>query len=347
MPRCLEWGEERHQECTEYRDEGYNKCSDWDEDCCDWWPCSWGCKLVTWICVAWYWVSNVVCVAWTWITTAICLIWDVVVTVVNVIVETLESVLGWVLSGIAVIFELFFAIPYLGRFVKWVWNIVLTGIWGIIGIPDAILGLIGIRPEKKLRLCVVILRDEKGVPVAQKSDVVPHLQSAIDIYREEANVRVIPSKAFQYDSPFGDDETATEDWIHIAAEGAGESLLDTDCGGGAAGDDLGTPGAAAELLSITKCFYGKWRRVIGYGAPIIVIVNRDVAGKKGCSLGPLSDYVTVEGGDPICLPHEVGHACNLWHFGGSTNLANSNCGGTKLKWWQVLLVRDSRHVTYF
>jgi hypothetical protein len=50
-----------------------------------------------------------------------------------------------------------------------------------------------------------------GVAVAQKSDVVPHLQNAIDIYREEANIRVIPSKPFQYDSPFGDDETATED----------------------------------------------------------------------------------------------------------------------------------------
>jgi hypothetical protein len=254
MPRCLEWGEERHQECTEYRDEGYNKCSDWDEDCCDWWPCSWGCKLITWVCVAWYWVSNVVCVAWTWITTAVCLVWDAVTTVINAIIETLESVLGWVLSGIAVLFELLFAIPYVGRFIKWVWNIVLTGFWGIIGLLDAIPGLIGIRPEKKLRLCVVILRDEKGTPVANKSDVVPHLQSAIDIYREEANVRVISSKPWQYDSPFGDDETATEDWIHVADEGAGESLLDVDCGAGAAGEDLGGKGSAAELLSITDCF---------------------------------------------------------------------------------------------
>jgi hypothetical protein len=51
-------------------------------------------------------------VAWTWITTAVCLVWDVVSTVINAIIETLESVLGWVLSGIAVLFELLFAIPY-------------------------------------------------------------------------------------------------------------------------------------------------------------------------------------------------------------------------------------------
>jgi hypothetical protein len=228
-----------------------------------------------------------------------------------------------------------------------VWNIALTAVWGIVGL-DAIPGLIGIRPEKKLRLCVVILRDEKGVAVAKKSDVLPHLQSAIDTYREEANIRVIPSKPFQYDSPFGDDETATEDWIHVPEGRSTGELLDVDCGGGALGKDLGLTGSQAEFLSITDCFYGKWRRVLGYGAPIIVIVVRDVAGRLGCSLGPLSDYVTIEGGNPpICLAHEVGHACNLWHVDGRTNLMNKKCGGTKLKWWQVLLVRDSRHVTYF
>lgn len=349
MPRCLEWGEERHRECVEYRDEGYNKCSDWDKDCCDWWPCSWGCKLVTWFCVAWYWVSNVVCVAWTWITTVVCLVWDVVTTIVNAILETLESILGWVLSGLAVIVELVFAIPILGRALKWVWNVVLTVVWGFVGLVDAVFGLIGIRPEKKLRLCTVILRDEKGVPVAQPADVVPHLQAAIDIFREEANVRVIPSKPFQYDSGFADDETATEDWIHVASGNAPAELLDVDCGAGAAGEDLWLTGSYAELLSITDCFYGKWRRVVGYGAPIIVIVTRSVGGRNrlGCSLGPLSDYVTIEGGNPICLAHEVGHACSLWHVDGANNLMNSACGRTELDWWQVLLVRDSRHVSYF
>ncbi|MGH3133207.1 MAG: hypothetical protein ACRDNY_05630 [Gaiellaceae bacterium] len=349
MPRCLKWGEERRQECTEYRDEGYNKCSDWDEDCCDWWPCSWGCKLITWVCVAWYWVSNVVCVAWTWITTVVCLVWDVVTTVVNVIIETLESILGWVLSFIAALIEIIFAIPILGRLIKWIWNVVLTAVWGLVGLVDAVFGLIGVRPEKKLRLCVVVIRDEKGVPVAQPSDVVPHLQNAIDIFREEANVRVIPSAPFQYDSAFADDETATEDWVHVPDGQTGSELLDVDCGAGALGEDLWLTGTDAEILSMTQCFYGKWRRVVGYGAPIVVIVTREVGGpsRLGCSLGPLSDYVTIEGGNPICLAHELGHACNLWHVDGATNLMNSACGGTQLDWWQVLLLRDSRHVTYF
>ena len=57
MPKCIEWAEERVEECNEWRDEGHNECSDWDK-CCDWWPCSWGCKLITWVCVGWYWVAS-------------------------------------------------------------------------------------------------------------------------------------------------------------------------------------------------------------------------------------------------------------------------------------------------
>lgn len=50
--------------------------------------------------------------------------------------------------------------------------------------------------------------------------------------------------------------------------------------------------------------------------------------------------------DSICLAHEVSHACGLWHAGDQTNLANHICGGTKLKGWQVEIVRNSRHVTF-
>ena len=48
--------------CRQYRDEGYSACARWDRRCCTWWPCSWLCKIVTWLCVAWYWISHWVCV---------------------------------------------------------------------------------------------------------------------------------------------------------------------------------------------------------------------------------------------------------------------------------------------
>ena len=65
--RCARGYNRRRRACNEYRDDGYNRCDDWDSECCDWWPCSWGCKLITWICVAWYWVANLVCIGWSYI----------------------------------------------------------------------------------------------------------------------------------------------------------------------------------------------------------------------------------------------------------------------------------------
>jgi hypothetical protein len=130
------------------------------------------------------------CVAWTWVTTAFCVAWDVVTTVVNAVIEVIESVLTWVLSGLAFLIELIFSIPILGRVLKWNWNIVLTIVWGLVGLVDAVLGIIGIRPEKKLRVCIVMLRDERGRPVGDRATVVARLQDAIGILREAANVRI-------------------------------------------------------------------------------------------------------------------------------------------------------------
>jgi hypothetical protein len=72
---CADYEDQGYKACKEYRDEGYKACSKWDRQCCDWWPCSWACKLLTWICVAWYWVSNWVCVAWYWVSKWVCVAW--------------------------------------------------------------------------------------------------------------------------------------------------------------------------------------------------------------------------------------------------------------------------------
>lgn len=349
MPRCAKWGKERHQECSQYRDEGYNSCADYRSRCCDWWPCSWACEVVSWFCYAWYWVSSVVCVAWTWITTAVCVIWDSFTTIVNAVVETIESIVSWVGSAIAFFVELIFAIPYLGRLLKWIWNGILTLVWGLVGIIDVIAGIIGIRPEKKLRLCVVMLNDERGNPVGDPNAVVPHLQAAIEIYRAEANVRVIPAGPFHYTSGFAGDEQASLDWIHGTGRGpSGSGVLDVSCDTPAAGEDLSAIGSNFDVIASTACFYTNFRRVIGYGAPIIVFVIRTIKGSQlGCSLGPLTDYVVIEASNPICVAHEMGHACNLWHVSDNANLMNPGCGRRNLAWWQVALVRASRHVTYF
>ena len=66
-----------------------------------------------------------------------------------------------------------------------------------------------------LRVCVILMKDERGNPVAQVSDIVDELQAAIDIFKQEANVRLIRSAPFQYDSGFAGNETATADWVSI------------------------------------------------------------------------------------------------------------------------------------
>jgi len=369
MPACLEWGEERHQECSRYEDHGYSSCDDWDKDCCDWWPCSWGCKLITWVCVAWVWISNIVCVAWTWITTAVCLVWDVITTIVNAVLVTLESIVGWVLDALAFIIELVLAIPILGRIIEWIWNLALFVFYTVLSLVDIVAGLIGIRPEKKLRLCTVILRDEKRTPIMDTAAVVHLVQNAVDVFRREANVRIIPVAPFQYDSGFAGGEQVSEDWVGI--DGVADSdTLDAPCDAAGFGADLVLTGSKFTYLADTNCFFQRWRDVVGYGAPVACFVIRSIpddddksCGANGCGLW-ITDYITLRrqpcppgsAVDERAVAHELGHACNLWHLGASSNPDNlmgvpwngvADLSQTSLSWWQVLLVRASKHVTYF
>jgi hypothetical protein len=367
MPKCLEWGEERHQECTEWRDEGHNECSDWDDECCDWWPCSWGCKIITWICVGWYWVASWVCIGWTWITTAVCLVWDVVTTVINAILVTIESILGWILDGLAFIIELLEMIPILGTLIRWVLNFVTFLIWTFVSIVDAILGFIGIRPEKLLRVCTVILSDEKGNPVASTDYAVALLQLAANVYKRDANVRIVPLAPFHYSSGFGDAETVSSDWVKTESGSSDADVLDIPCGADGAGADWGLVGSKLQFKSSTHCFFGAWRRVLGYGAPVTCFIIRSIPGQSGCCLW-ITDFATMQGGftlppfNPRVLGHESGHACNLGHTCVDDDVRNMmgtgdecdpdstttpNYADPRMNNWQVIRVRASKHVTYF
>jgi hypothetical protein len=117
------------------------------------------------------------------------------------------------------------------------------------------------------------------------------------------------------------------------------------------GSDLIDIGSQFNAIAMTECFYGTWRRIAGYGAPITVFVIRSMEEGLGRSIGPLSDFVFIGGAqsvDVTDVAHEIGHACYLWHINDNTDLMNKNPPrGTSLNWWQVVIVRSSRHVTYF
>jgi hypothetical protein len=91
------------------------------------------------------------------------------------------------------------------------------------------------------------------------------------------------------------------------------------------------------------------------GAPeaiaVSVFIVAGVAGKQGCSFGPLTDYVTVDPdgvANPTLMAHEIGHACNLWHWGPKSQLMYKHHDrGDAVRWLQKNFFRSSRHVTYW
>jgi hypothetical protein len=121
---------------------------------------------------------------------------------------------------------------------------------------------------------------------------------------------------------------------------------------------------------IRHSFWGNGRRLLGYGAPVVAFTVKSIEGSLGCSLGPLTDWVVVQfddsnrdipdaelssddklgssSGSISTLTHEVGHACNLWHVDDDSNLMHTPPPRqSHLEVWQRVLVRASRHVTYF
>jgi len=311
-------------------------------------------------------VAHVVCVAWTVLTTAICLVWDVVTTVVNAILVTVESIVGWVLSAVAFVIELIEMIPVVGALVRWVLNFTTFVIGTVLTLGDAAAGLIGIRPEKKLRVCSIILTDEEGREIISREGARSLLQLACDVYKRDANVRIVPLAPFQYDTGFDGAERVTDDWFQLLQGPGDPDVLDLPCLGPGALADWGVPGSKIQRLTSTRCFFGAWRRVVGYGAPVTLLFIRSITDAVGCCLW-ITDYATVArnavGQSPRTAAHEFGHACNLWHIcvdGAVTNLMatqqdvcepDSTTAPDRvnpvLAEWQVHLVRASKHVTYF
>ena len=375
LKNCKQFRDDGHSECKGYRDDGYDTCDKWDSKCCDWWPCSWACKIISWFCVAWVWISNLVCVGFYWVANLVCVAWAVVtymacvvvqtvVAVVGAVITALEGVLGWFLDVLGWFMDLLFSIPIIGRFFKSLWNGILTIFWGIASAADAILYLVGIRPEKTLRVCTILFCDERGNEegVAKRIDVVNELNKAIKVFRQ-AHVRIVRSAPFQFRSGFGDEEKADDSWIarYCPQGGNNADLLSVECGLGGGLDDLWTTGAQLQFILGTNCFFGNFRRVWGYGAPVVVFVVKEVNDKDdlGCA-SPLWDYVTAQVREAAIfdedkvkrtIAHELGHACSLTHLPLSGNLMNTedqdNVKDTDLTMWQEVLIRTSRHVTYF
>ena len=199
--------------------------------------------------------------------------------------------------------------------------------------PDAVATAAGGRRPKKLRLRILILRDRDREPVAALEQVEEAVAEARRVLAREAAVQVVP---------------ADGRLIEVLEEPAAEAALDHPCSKqGLWRADLGPAGEYFRRLRARN----PSRRALGFGAPITVFVVRDVIGKCGCSLGPLGDYVTIDGRglerERIrVLAHELGHSCGLPHSEDKNNLMWPRAPGQRLTKLQKAVLRNSRHVTY-
>ena len=199
------------------------------------------------------------------------------------------------------------------------------------GVLDLLFGFFA-WPPKKLRLHIFILSDESGVPLMPAGDLTPSIDFAKKTLKDRFNVKIVAySKSF----------------VETITEAAPTSALDPHCdGAGAWGDEFGEAGD----------FYAKhlagWNAIpITVTFPITVFVVRDISGKEGCSIGPLSDYITLDK-DGVkstnTMAHEIGHCCGLWHSGAKSNLMwPDDSRGNDVHWWQKNLFRSSRHIQYW
>ena len=195
----------------------------------------------------------------------------------------------------------------------------------IINIFDTFFGFLN-WPEKKLRINIVILQDHQANPVVSPADLDTAIEYAKSSFKKNFNTRLLPYKTNQQ-------------FTEVLQKKAPYEVLYTK----------GSIGALWEEFTITGSFFAS--NLCGSFYPVTAFVVLDIDHAAGCSLGPLTDYVTLDPNgakNASTLAHEIAHACGLWHLQSKSNLLWRTSGrGDQVKWWQKNIFRSSRHVTYW
>ncbi len=192
------------------------------------------------------------------------------------------------------------------------------------------------RTPGTLRVDVLILADEAGVPLVPAEALRPALDRAASVLATEAGLRLRVTSVRTAEGP------APTETLDPRANR--ELLLD-------------------DIAGRTAFFRAQLPETDGaaVGSPITVVVVRSILGRiTGCSLGLTADWVIVQASlfdqanphtyDETVLAHELGHALNLPHSKDPTNLmfpASSppdDLRGTELRGWQIAVAQANRHV---
>lgn len=235
-------------------------------------------------------------------------------------------------------------------------NLIYELVNRVIGIVDLVLTFFGIMLPKKVRLRIVILRNERGRAVIA-DDRLPESQRVMEQQLLDDAIAVI-RKCFK-------------EQLNTTVKAAGGILVETlkwpaprsalyvESGTGAWGEDYQEAGSYFRSNMVRNNSH----YLLGYGAAITIFVVEDIDIKIGHSLGPLTDYTIVDRsgmqsspGAPEPRPttpmHEIGHACGIWHPWPDVlhtgNLMKKGIPrGITLELYQRAIVRNSRHVTFF
>ena len=195
----------------------------------------------------------------------------------------------------------------------------------VINIFDTLFGFFG-WPEKKLRIKIFILQDPQTNALISPAELDTAVEYTKRSFKKNFNTRLLPLENKQ---PFAE----------VLQKKPPHEVLYTK----------GSIGALEEEFKIAGSFFAS--NLSGLFYPVTAFVVLDIDHASGCSLGPLSDYVTL---DPVgaknasTLAHEIAHACGLWHQRAKSNLLwRTFSRGDEVKWWQKNIFRSSRHVTYW
>ncbi|GGD15739.1 hypothetical protein [Aquisalinus flavus] len=309
-------------------------------------------------------------------------------TVLHAIAETIDSTVGVLVDAIAWLVSMVTLIPVLGPAVAIVVNFLNMLVFTVIGmIVELPFALFGARPEKKLRVCL-LLPEYMDTPMA-RTQIIDQLDQACRLFWAEARVRIVPAQYFQYrragrNAP----ETPDNSWINVVPytdrnHPQAGFLRDVPCPGGDGSvqefaSRLFLKAHMFQYLVKAGCLRGFYRSIIGPGPSIkiIIVENHDDLGTGnndalGCALGAwLQLYATVNNPDPSAPPmtgtpatanvhgaalplpsttaHELGHVCMLWHTArGINNLMSPGRTGNDLTDAQVYLLRSCRATYYF
>lgn len=203
--------------------------------------------------------------------------------------------------------------------------------------------LAGVRPavDRVIRVRVLVQTDEQGSPVADVDQAREALAWAVEVFRDEAGVALVPV-GWSADEPRAVPSSDPR-FVSVADEPAAHPTLDVTCTVRAWLADLGAAGAGFRRAMRAE----GGPAVPAYGSPVWAFAVRGFGTRHlGCSLGPFTDYVTVRfSGEPTTLAHELGHACGLWHTRPGTLMDRRPTRVSRLAPWQRWIVRASRHVT--